>query len=202
LLLPYIIILFLHLVSTNHKCTQPCYFPLLLRRRRWTGILRRRFLRYVLPQFLFLWSYGVFRCSVSLRVIIVFRDIIYIINILYLWHLVICEHFLSVCVEQLIMGIHTMCTWFWHKNRVRQGTSLSIFVSIYLSVLDYPSHPQPLFASVACYPFTSLILSFLHHPPILFWSQMTASTTPMTIATTMPWIHHLSISCWTCRASF
>jgi hypothetical protein len=30
LLLPCIIILFLHLLSTNHKCTQPCYFPLLL----------------------------------------------------------------------------------------------------------------------------------------------------------------------------
>jgi hypothetical protein len=28
-LLPCIIILFLHLLSTNHKCTQPCYFPLL-----------------------------------------------------------------------------------------------------------------------------------------------------------------------------
>jgi hypothetical protein len=31
LLLPRIIILFLHLLSTNHKCTQPCYFPLLLK---------------------------------------------------------------------------------------------------------------------------------------------------------------------------
>jgi hypothetical protein len=31
LLLPCIIILFLHLRSTNHKCTQPCYFPLLLK---------------------------------------------------------------------------------------------------------------------------------------------------------------------------
>jgi hypothetical protein len=30
LLLPCIIILFLHLLSTNYKCTQPCYFPLLL----------------------------------------------------------------------------------------------------------------------------------------------------------------------------
>jgi hypothetical protein len=29
LLLSYIIILFLHLLSTNHKCTQPCYFLLL-----------------------------------------------------------------------------------------------------------------------------------------------------------------------------
>jgi hypothetical protein len=31
LLLPRIIILFLHLLSTNHKCTQPCYFLLLLK---------------------------------------------------------------------------------------------------------------------------------------------------------------------------
>jgi hypothetical protein len=29
LLLPCIITLFLHLLSTNHKCTQPCYFLLL-----------------------------------------------------------------------------------------------------------------------------------------------------------------------------
>jgi hypothetical protein len=31
LLLPCILILFLHLLSTNHKCTQPCYFPMLLK---------------------------------------------------------------------------------------------------------------------------------------------------------------------------
>jgi hypothetical protein len=31
LLLPFIIILFLHLLSTYHKCIQPCYFPLLLK---------------------------------------------------------------------------------------------------------------------------------------------------------------------------
>jgi hypothetical protein len=31
LVLPYIIILSLHLLSTNHKYTQPCYFPLLLK---------------------------------------------------------------------------------------------------------------------------------------------------------------------------
>jgi hypothetical protein len=31
LLLPCIIILFLHLLSINYKCTQPCYFPLLLK---------------------------------------------------------------------------------------------------------------------------------------------------------------------------
>jgi hypothetical protein len=31
LLLPCIIILFLQLLSTDHKCTQACYFPLLLK---------------------------------------------------------------------------------------------------------------------------------------------------------------------------
>jgi hypothetical protein len=31
LLLSCIIILFMHLLSTNHKCTQSCYFPLLLK---------------------------------------------------------------------------------------------------------------------------------------------------------------------------
>jgi hypothetical protein len=31
LLLPSIVILFMHFLSTNHKCTQPCYFPLLLK---------------------------------------------------------------------------------------------------------------------------------------------------------------------------
>jgi hypothetical protein len=29
LLLPLHIIYFLHLLSTNHMCTKPCYFPLL-----------------------------------------------------------------------------------------------------------------------------------------------------------------------------
>jgi hypothetical protein len=87
LLLPRIIILFLHLLSTNHKCTQPCYFPLysnmLLIRRGWTGILQRGVLSYVLPRLTFMWCYGVFRCSVPLRVIILFRDTIYVIIMLY-----------------------------------------------------------------------------------------------------------------------
>jgi hypothetical protein len=39
-----------------------------------------------------------------LRVIIVFRDVTYVIIILYSWHFVICEHFWAVCVEQLILG--------------------------------------------------------------------------------------------------
>jgi hypothetical protein len=43
------------------------------------------FLGYALPRLLFLWCYGVFRCFVlfRMRVTLVFRDIIYVINILY-----------------------------------------------------------------------------------------------------------------------
>jgi hypothetical protein len=88
LLLPCIIILFLYLLSTHHKCTQPCYFPLLLKpaaqkeKMDWNSLTRSSRLRVArLP---FLWSSRVFHYSISLRVIIVFRDITYAIIILYL----------------------------------------------------------------------------------------------------------------------
>jgi hypothetical protein len=45
-----------------------------------------------LPQFPFLWSYGVFSYSVLLRIVIVFRDITHVI-ILYSLLLVTCGHF-------------------------------------------------------------------------------------------------------------
>jgi hypothetical protein len=51
--------------------------------RGWIEILRRGVLSYVLPRFLFLWCYGAFRYSIPLRVIIVFRDTIYIIIIIF-----------------------------------------------------------------------------------------------------------------------
>jgi hypothetical protein len=71
LLLPCIIILFLHLLSTNHKCTQPCYFPLLLKhaaqkvRMEWNSLTRSSRLRVapvVVP--VELWSLPLF-CSVE-----------------------------------------------------------------------------------------------------------------------------------------
>ncbi len=94
-----------------------CYSNQLLRRRRWTGILRRGVLGYVLPWLSFLWCYGVFRCSVSLRVVIVFRDTIYvIIIILYLWYLVIYKHFWPYVWNNWSWIIHTISTWFWHKT--------------------------------------------------------------------------------------
>jgi hypothetical protein len=86
LLLPCIIILFLHLLSTNHKCTQPCYFPLLLKptaqkeKMDWNSLMKSSRLR-VAPG---CHSCGVMESSVvPLRVIIVFRDTTYVIIILY-----------------------------------------------------------------------------------------------------------------------
>jgi hypothetical protein len=96
------------------------YYSNLLLRRRWTEILWRGVLGYVLPRLPFLWSYGVFRCSVSLRVVIVLRDITYVIIILYSWYLVFWEPFWSYVWNNLFWAMHTMSTWFWHKNRVWQ----------------------------------------------------------------------------------
>jgi hypothetical protein len=73
LLLPYIIILFLHLLSTNHKCTQPYYFSLLFKpvaqkeRIDWnssTGSFRLRVAPIVVP--VELWSLSLF-CSAESR---------------------------------------------------------------------------------------------------------------------------------------
>jgi hypothetical protein len=105
-------------ISVLNLVIFPCYSNLLLRRRRWTGILRWEVLGYVLPRSPFLWSCGGFCCSVSLRVIILFRGITYIINILYSWHLDICEHFWPYVWNNWSWVMHTMSTWCWHKNQV------------------------------------------------------------------------------------
>jgi hypothetical protein len=72
LLLPCIIILFLHLLSTNHKCTQPCYFLLLLKpaaqkeRMNWNSSTRSSRLRaasVVVP--VVLWSLSLSRSAES-----------------------------------------------------------------------------------------------------------------------------------------
>jgi hypothetical protein len=161
----YLIYLVITLCISYYSCTYwvptisilnlaifPCYSNLMLKRRRWTGILRRGVLGYVLPRLSFLWSYEVFCWSISLRVIIVFRDIIYVIIILYSWHLVICEHFWSYVWNNWSWVMHTMSTWFWYKNRlwqkwyqshvnhrnailVRRVISLILFSSICESIL-------------------------------------------------------------------
>jgi hypothetical protein len=86
--LPLHFMYLLHLLSTNKSVLNlaifACYSNLLLRRRRWTGILWWGVLGYALPRLPFLWCYGVFRCFVSFRVILVFEDIIYVIIMLYI----------------------------------------------------------------------------------------------------------------------
>jgi hypothetical protein len=98
-------------ISVLNLAIFPCYLNLLLRRRRWTGILRRGVLGYVLPHLWFLWSYGVFRYSVLLRVVIVFINISYVI-ILYSWYLIIYEHFWPYVWNNWSWVIHTTSTWF------------------------------------------------------------------------------------------
>jgi hypothetical protein len=71
-------------ISVLNLAIFPYYSNRLLWKRRWTGILWRGVLGYVLPRLSFLWCYRVFRCFVSLRVILVFKDIIYVIIILYI----------------------------------------------------------------------------------------------------------------------
>jgi hypothetical protein len=81
------IILFLHLLSTNHKCIQPCYFPLLYKHVAQKVKLdmknsSTRSSRFALPHLLScgLWSLLLFY---FVRVVLVLRDIIYVIIILY-----------------------------------------------------------------------------------------------------------------------
>jgi hypothetical protein len=112
-------------ISVLNLAIFPCYSNPLLRRWRWNGILRWGVISYVLPRLLFLWSYGVFRYFASLRIIIVFRDTIYVIIILYSWHVVICEHFWSYMWNNWFWVMHTVSTWFWHKNRVWHSITYS-----------------------------------------------------------------------------
>jgi hypothetical protein len=71
LVLPLHIIYLLHLLSTNHKCTQPCYFPLLLKlatpkeKMDWISLTRSS--RLGVAPVAVPMVYGVFRCSISLE---------------------------------------------------------------------------------------------------------------------------------------
>jgi hypothetical protein len=107
-------------ISVLNLAIFPCYSNLLLRKRGWTRILRWGVLGYVLPRLSFICCYGVFRCSVPLRVVIDFRDTTYVIIILYSWHFVSCEHFWPYVWNYWSWVMHTMSTWFWHKNHVWQ----------------------------------------------------------------------------------
>jgi hypothetical protein len=83
-LIPYLPCYYLYISIISCTCWVPtisvlnlaifsCYSNLLLRRKWWTRILRRGVLGYASPRLPFLWCYGVFWCSVPLRVILVFK---------------------------------------------------------------------------------------------------------------------------------
>jgi hypothetical protein len=66
------IIYFPHLLSTNHKCTQPCYFPLLLKpaaqkeKMNWNSSTRSSRLRIALVVVpVVLWSLSLFHFAES-----------------------------------------------------------------------------------------------------------------------------------------
>jgi hypothetical protein len=109
LVIPLHVIYFLHLLSIHHKCTQPCYFPLLLKPAvqkevmDWNSSTRSSRLR-VAPGCPFLWCDGVFRCSVPLRVVLVNKDNISVLIILYIMTFGFLRTLLAVCVEHLILG--------------------------------------------------------------------------------------------------
>jgi hypothetical protein len=105
-------------ISVLNLTISPFYTNLLLRRWWRVGILRRGALDLRCPGCCSCGVMESFNVLFHKRVALVFRDIIYVINILYSWHLALWEHFWSMCMEQIILGTHVMSTWFWHKNRV------------------------------------------------------------------------------------
>jgi hypothetical protein len=63
----YISFILLHLLSTNHNCTQPCYFPLLLKpvakkeKMVWNSLMRSSTLRVApVAVLVVLWSLSLF----------------------------------------------------------------------------------------------------------------------------------------------
>jgi hypothetical protein len=81
--------------------------------------------------------------SLCLRVVLVFRDIIYVIIILYSWQLVIREHFWPYVWNNWSWVMHTMSTWFWHKNRVWQWLCLILdILKICMDFGPYDAFPS------------------------------------------------------------
>jgi hypothetical protein len=96
------IIVFLYLLSTNHKCTQPCYFSLLYKPAAQKMDMKNsltRSSRLALPRLLScgLWSLSLFCFA---RVILVSKDIIYIIIIL---------------IRDIWLYVNTLCPCVWNK---------------------------------------------------------------------------------------
>jgi hypothetical protein len=88
-------------ISVLNLAIFPRYSNLLLRRKWRTGILRRGVLGYASPPVVR--SYGVISLP-PLRVVLVFKDIIYVIIILYIMTFDYLWALLAVCMEHLILS--------------------------------------------------------------------------------------------------
>jgi hypothetical protein len=115
------IIIFLHLVGTNHKCTHHCYFLLLLNPAAqkmemvWNSSMRSS--RLALPRLHLPVDYWAFCCCCCHESSSLCKDNIHVIIILYLWYLALLWTLMSVCVEILFLGTHAMSIQFWSKTR-------------------------------------------------------------------------------------
>jgi hypothetical protein len=113
-------------ISVLNLAIFPCYSNLLLRRRRWTRILQWGVQGYVLPRLPFLWC-KVFRCSVLVRVILVFKGIIYVRILLY-----ICDIWLLVSTFGCMCGaidIGSCIRWVLDFG-IKLGMTVSLFTHV------------------------------------------------------------------------
>jgi hypothetical protein len=100
---------FLHMLSTNHKCTQPCYFPMLLNlaAHKLKEILdsSMRSSRWVITPGRFPMELWCRSTAISSRVFaLVFCKTLFGNKYIILWHWLFCIHFLyGICVN-LIPG--------------------------------------------------------------------------------------------------
>jgi hypothetical protein len=107
----YILHIILHLLSTNHKCTQSCYFPLLYKpaaqklKKTWSTSMRSS-RRAITPGRLSVELWCLF-AVVSLRVVnLVFCKTLFGNKYIIVWHWLFCIHFLYGMCVNLIPG-HT-----------------------------------------------------------------------------------------------
>jgi hypothetical protein len=101
------IIIFSHLLSKSHKCTQPCYFPLLLKpaaqklKKTWsTMIWSSR--RVIAPGRLSVELWCLFVVMLPRVFALVFCKILFGNNYYILWHWLFCIHFLYGMYVNLI----------------------------------------------------------------------------------------------------
>jgi hypothetical protein len=110
------------LLSINHKCTQHCYFPLLLKpaaqkmRMVWNSLTRSS--RLALPLLHILVDYGAFRCSASMREpFSLLKDYLCNNYTLFMTFGITVNTFVCMCGINA-PDTHMMSIQFWSKNQV------------------------------------------------------------------------------------